>query len=412
MRRLTLSARLRALRLARRRRLRVIARYPGKANRAFSPRVPDPGRRAIVDRQLFASSAHGVDEVALLPSTYRDRNGRYWRCLRLAAPKDFRFHVNPDEILEFIYELRRQVFIRDRFRARGRKRRPGLYIDLDGVKHIDLEGALILTAEIDRIRLIYRTKPHMDDANWDRGVRATLHGLGLYQVVEAQRAADAPPMDDISQILSEQGLTIVPFLSCHAADSTKALELRRELWEHCAASDEAKYGVYDCLVEAFSNAVQHAYRQDISGDGLPSVRRWWAGGLVDKKSGHLLLVVYDQGVGIPKTLVKRPWWHVIAGRLREQDDASIIEGALEYGRSGTAKAMPVADDADGRGNGLWRMCELTDAFEQADVQFTSLKGQVLYAKGGTPERVTLPTRFCGTMIRWRAKIGSVQELTL
>ncbi|HEX3367619.1 hypothetical protein [Phenylobacterium sp.] len=143
-----------------------------------------------------------MPEVLVTPSTFRDRNGRYWRCLRLVAPADFRFEKNPDEILAFVYELRRQRFIKDRFRSRGRKHRPGICIDLDDVKSIDLEGALILTAEIDRIRLVYRTKPHMDDANWHSGVRAVLHGLGLYDVVDALRSADAPEITDLGGLLA------------------------------------------------------------------------------------------------------------------------------------------------------------------------------------------------------------------
>jgi len=286
-----------------------------------------------------------------------------------------------------------------------------LYVDLDSINNIDLEGALLLTAEIDRIRLIYNIKPYMDDANWNANVRAMLHGLGLYGVVNAARYADAPPIDDIGGALEELGIKIVPFISCDVADPTKALELREALWRHCAASDAAQFAVYDGLVEAFTNAVEHAYRSDVEGDGLPSVRRWWAGGLIDQKRGDLLLVVYDQGVGIPKTLLRRPQWHWIAGKLRERDDASIICGALEYGRSGTAARVGLDADADGRGNGLWRMCEMTEAFPYADVRFISLKGDVSYAKGSEPERATLRTRFCGTMIRWRAQIGPVEAVT-
>jgi hypothetical protein len=369
--------------------------------------VPRLSQRLAVNAQLFEASAQGVPSAPLVPSTYRDWTGKYRRCLRLQAPADFRLHANADEVLAFIYEFRRQVFVRDRFRSAGRKR-AGLYLDLDTIEEIDLEAALVLTAEIDRVRLVYNVKPFMDDANWQTGVRAILYGLGLYRVVDAARYADAPPIDGIETALAELGLAIVPFISCHEADPAKAQELRASLWRHCATSDEAQFAVYDGLVEAFSNAVQHAYRKDVQNDGLPTVRRWWAGGLVDKANGEMFLVVYDQGAGIPKTLVRRPFWHRIAGRLHEHDDASVIEGALEYGRSGTASTIGLDPDADGRGNGLWRMCEMTSLFPTADVRFTSLQGQVLYARGGATERAALRTRFCGTMIRWRAQIGPAE----
>lgn len=403
MRRVTLAMKLRQLRLQRRWHKRRDAHGPLRGRQGLRRRRALQ-RRAEVVVPLFEASAQGVPRVSLNPSRYRDNWGRHWRCLRLAAPSDFRLHTNQDEVLSFIYELRRQVFINDRFRGPGQKRRPNIYIDLDGVSSIDLEGALLLAAEIDRIRLVYRFKPQVDDAKWNPDVRALLHGLGLYRVIDAVRAADAPPIEDITGALDQSGLVIVPFVSCHEADPTKAQELREGLLRHCATSDQVELGVYDCLVEAFSNAVQHAYREDVAGDGLPALGRWWAGGVIDKREGTLVLVVYDQGVGIPKTLPRRPFWNVIAGRLPESTDDRIIEGALEYGRSGAADQLE-----GGRGNGLWRMCELTETFEYADVRFTSLKGQVLYAKGGRVERATLATRFCGTMVRWRATISAAED---
>lgn len=403
MRRPTPEMRIRAIRLERRR-LRTLQRCRQRNGTPVGARRRRAvAQRAVVNRKLFEEGAINVPRLELEPSRFRDVEGRVRRCLRLKAPADFRLEANPDEILSFVYELRRQVFIHDRFRGFRNKRRPPLYVDLDAITHIDLEGALVLTAEFQRISLVYKTRPFLDDANWNRGVRAILHGLGLYEVVQAMRAADAPDIDDIAGDLNNAGIAIVPFVSCHEADPAKAQTLRLALREHCATTDEAQLAVYDCLVEAFTNAVQHAYRDEIDGDGLPRVKRWWAGALVDKRSRTLLLAVYDQGVGIPQTLTRRPWWRSIKDHIREDSDAGMIEGALEYGRSGTI-------DPEGRGNGLWRMCELTNAFHAADVRFTSLKGQVLYPKNGPPQRNILKTRFAGTMVRWRAMIAPTEEL--
>ena len=99
----------------------------------------------------------------------------------------------------------------------------------------------------------------------------------------------------------------------------------------------------------------------------------------------------------------------LVGRRIERTDADVIAGALEYGRSGVSSDALFGQEADGRGNGLWRMCELAETFDYADVRFTSLKGDVVYAKGGALEQTTLTSRFCGTMIRWRATI-SAREL--
>lgn len=361
-------------------------------------------RRPMSDRALFEASAIGVPPLPLRPSRFQAKSGKWWRCFRLTAPEDFRAEENPAGVMQFVYELRRQVLVNDRFRGVGTKLRPSLYIDFDEIRKIDLSGALILAAEIDRIRQILGIKVVLDDGAWDPDVRATLSCLGLNRVVEATTMGRAEELPDFTAELAAHGIAIVPFVSCHQADPTKAQELLNGLVQHCARDDAAGLAVYESLVEAFSNAVQHAYRDDVEGDGLPSVHRWWAGAIVDKLLGYVDLVVYDQGVGIPRTLARRPFWHIIALKVPEHTDARLIEAALDYGRSGTTSSVPFLGDAGGRGNGLWRMCQMTEAFDEAYVRFTSLKGEVTYNKGGRQERTELSTRFCGTMVRWRAKI--------
>jgi hypothetical protein len=410
MHRVSEKVRSKKVRLQKRRRRKLDLRRQKQRFGYIRVRARGRARRPLVDRALFEASAEGIASVPVVASYFQDAVGRSWRCRRLSAPAEFSFAKNPDGVLEFVYELRRQVFIEDRFRGPGRKSRPSLYIDLDRIENIDIEGALILVAELDRVRKILKIKPRLDDAKWDPDVRAYLASFGFYRVLEASQLVEGGQIDDIRAVLAEEGYAIVPFVSCHQADPRKALELRDGLLQHCAPPDAAQRAVYESLIEAFLNAVQHAYRHDIDGDGLPSVKHWWATALVDKRHGDLYLAVYDQGVGIPRTLVKRPWWHIIAGKLPERSDASIIEGALEYGRSGTSSTVDLVHDAGGRGNGLWRMCELTEAFKEAEVRFTSLKGDVLYRKGGALERTTLRTRFCGTMITWRAQIAGPREL--
>lgn len=331
--------------------------------------------------------------------------------MSLPAPADFQLHTNHQGIMEFIYELRRQVYVKDRFRGRGTLAKPNLYINLDPIEIIDLEGALLLSAELDRIRRVLGMRALMDDEGWNPSVRIMLNGLGLYRVMEAGRVRGQEPISDLAESAEKLGLSIVPFLSCAEADPRKAQELRTALYERCApGGDETEIAVYGALVEAFNNAIAHAYIDDVPGDGLPRVRRWWAGALVDRRQGYLYLVVYDLGVGIPATLPHRNWWNLLALQLPELNDAAVIEGALKHGRSGVSDHALFGTEPDGRGNGLGTMCALADTFEEADVRFTSLKGDVLYVKGGSMERTTLPARFCGTMIRWRTKIRASKEL--
>lgn len=302
------------------------------------------------------------------------------------------------------------MFVNGRFQSRGSRQKPSLYVELDQILQIDIEGALILAAEFDRVRRVLGVRAWLDDGRWNPDVRAVLHGLGLHQIIEAKRIVESVPIADFIEPAERAGIAVIPFASGTRADPKAAQKLRLALAEHCGdPQDQAGMKVYEVLIEAFNNAVAHAYLDRHSGDGLPRVRRWWAGALVSKKDGYLYLVVYDQGVGIPTTLKRRGIVEAMVGKKRERNDADVIAGALEYGRSGVSKDAVFGDEADGRGNGLARMCELADNFPEADVRFTSILGDVLFVKGGLVERSNLKTRFGGTMVRWRAKISAHSE---
>lgn len=397
MRRCVGEVRIRLCALAKRReqkrirRLRLRSNQPKKSRSIFNVRRP-----RNVDILAFEMSCDGIGRIEPTSSFMVDNRGARLRCLSLNAPSDFRFSENPDGILRFIYELRRQTFVNHRFRRRPRKRRPSLYINLDSIIDVDLQGALILSAEFDRLRRILGFKPMIYDDNWDPWVRAVLHALGFYDVIDAARASGVALVDNFAAKLESQGVVIIPFISGSQADGEQALKLRTALYAACEPPSDARRPIYDALMEAFTNAAMHAYPEDISGDGLPRVGRWWAGALVDRNDGEFVLTVYDQGVGIPATLPRRSVWSIVQAKLPENTDEAVIKGALEYGRS--------SSDASGRGNGLWRMCELTNAFEFAEVTFNSLKGSVTYKKGGDMELAKLGTRFSGTMVVWRAEI--------
>lgn len=355
--------------------------------------------RTRVNPALFLRNAR--EEQALVPSTWVMADGKVRRCLRLKAPADMKYGTNATGVLSFLFEIRRQVFIARRFESLGSRRRPGLYIDLDTVKEIDLEGALLLAAEVDRIRLLFGFKPRMDDANWDPIVRAFLFKCGFYSVTEARGSREPMRIELVDEVLREEGLVVLPFVSGAEVESRKAQQLRDGLFEACEPGNAARRPLYDGLVEAFTNAVQHAYDPTLLGDGLPRVGRWWASAVVQVTHRQMYLVVYDQGVGIPATLSNQPFWEPLRATMRRDSDAARIVAALEYGESSTKSA--------GRGNGLFQMCQLTKAFEDASVCFTSLTGQVTYAAGRVAERVQLKTRFGGTMIRWSATVATRGE---
>lgn len=313
-------------------------------------------------------------------------------CRNLTAPRNFSLRANPDGVLRFVYELRRQVFIERAFGGEPAPGRPDIYINLDEINKLDLPASLILTAELDRVRRVLGIRPVLDDHRWDEEIRNTFYSLGLHNVVEARRRDRSVPIKK-SASLSADRFQIIPMRSGSSSSNDLARAIRDELYEACKPFSAARPQFYNVLVEAFNNTREHAYPEGSGEDGIPSVGGWWAGAIVDHQLGLFELTVYDQGIGIPERFSRQ---HPEATQERLQvggsGDMLVLQRAAEHGASSSGEP--------GRGNGLWQMTDLTRSIPESEVQFISLCGSVAYRNGIMNRAFIPPQRFCGTMILW------------
>lgn len=358
--------------------------------------VPRPrGRYSVralpfeADLAQFELCGGDVARYPLQPGTYTAPNGKIISCLHLAAPSNFTYATNLDGILRYIYELRRQIFIERRFLGVENARAP-IYLNLDSIISVDLPGALILAAELDRIRRVLGFRPALDDHRWDPNIRSTLMEFGLHEIVHAR---GVEKIKDTRTKVKQDRFQVIKMQSGTSSSNELAKTIRDELFEACSPFSGARPQIYNVLVEAFNNTREHAYPNFSGEDGLPSVRRWWAGALVDHEIGAFTLAVYDQGIGIPERFARQ---HELSNMERQQPsgagDLLVLQRAAEHGSSSTTHP--------GRGNGLWQMTELTRAIPGSEVAFTSLKGSVAYRHGVVSRAFVPPQRFCGTMVRW------------
>lgn len=153
----------------------------------------------------------------------------------------------------------------------------------------------------------------------------------------------------------------------------------------------------DCLNEAVYNTVNHAYAFEAPGLPEAASRKWWMFSQV--KSGRLFVAIYDSGVTIPASLLRRPEWRDYA-RLRNRD-GQLVEAAANSPRTSTKLAH--------RGKGLPEMLEFTRKLSRGGLTIASRRGVFAYdAAAQKPRRLKLSPALPGTLVLWELPFQEVQ----
>lgn len=398
---------------------KLVRHYPSSASRWRRTRF----RRRLHNKGLTASSPTTVEEriarserrtrlegilstlprAKLVPGFY-GATGEKMPALILRAPEVMSIEANREGFLSLIYSYHLHMF--GIARAERRRTYRAFVIDLKDVKHLTLDAALVLTAEYHRRCLLSEYKPVIDDEAWSPEVRLLLQELGFYELVDAHgRTAES-----VYSVDSPDRLRFVQFLSGERVEQSEARKLIDSLRAACGQEPEKEY-IYAALVEAIKNVKHHAYLGGDTADGIPSVSKWWVAGAYDPEHRLLQFAVYDQGVGIPKTLPKRPFFESVRRFCRpEFTDADVIAGGIRYSRTRfKSRGRPGAntdddDEQDGRGNGLWTICHFLKELDGSSVRIVSGRGEAISSGGRSVIRKDYNNPFCGTLIQWNLKL--------
>lgn len=141
------------------------------------------------------------------------------------------------------------------------------------------------------------------------------------------------------------------------------------------------------LSEGYLNINHHAYEADL----IPDLYgRWWQYTSSIKPNGTFSVVLYDSGIGIPKSLESK----ILRDRSWYTDNA-VIEYAMEKGNTRYG-------DNFGRGNGFSNIKQPVDINRQARYLFiASGKGTVTYKDQQITQSEYHPNYgFGGTLIEW------------
>jgi hypothetical protein len=165
-------------------------------------------------------------------------------------------------------------------------------------------------------------------------------------------------------------------------------------------------GLYDGIVEAMTNCVQHAYPREAVGpwraDRIPAdvakgCRSWWM--FSQERNGKLTVVFCDLGVGIPVSVKDPAKWPQqalasILGTLRlASPNASLIKAATELYKTRTGRTY--------RGKGLPDILDVVRTGKSGHLSITSNSGVYRYdAASGNETMYDIGVSIMGTLIQW------------
>lgn len=264
-------------------------------------------------------------------------------------------------------------------------------LDLSRIARMRPSGAVLLLAEVDRAlakpggaKRITVRRPQNDV------VDQVMQQIGIYERLGI--ACSTAPSDE--SVVHWRAATGV--ISDGVTGGTILLNYDGRL------ADGLTRGLYDGVVEAMTNTVQHAYDGSIGSrlkHGLG--RRWWM--LSHERDNLLTVAICDLGIGIPRSLPRsktfalsdvKTLWRKLG---LNTSDASAIEVAIRLGETRTGQK--------GRGKGLAEIVEAVNLSDSGGVFISSNRGVLSCAPGKRHVTRNTPHSIHGTLIHWSVPIS-------
>ena len=335
-----------------------------------------------------------------LPQTFRG-------VVKFDCPSILSIEDNFEETLTFFLELK-SLSYHILKRREYRKTTPTHYsIGLNNLEEISVRCAVILAAEIDRLRriacdeLFYQGK--VED---DKEPITLLRQLGVFRLVGSQHEEDVTQ----PKKTAHGHRTAIPLMSGLNCDEQRFLDFEsaiRGILEDYQTTDFMHSG----MAEAMLNAINHGYLSKFPLRFPCSGKRWWAAAVLDTEHSELKVLVFDQGHGIAKTLPASGLIEgvelmvgKILGRITKYIDTPeevLVKAALDSARSRT--------DDEKRGKGFKDIQAPVSEIDGARLRITSGKAEVTLRNGSDTVSLPLARHIGGTLIEWVVPTQSVQR---
>lgn len=237
------------------------------------------------------------------------------------------------------------------------------------------------------------------------GVNAAIKASNLQKLIRGSEISysldSVRSMPIISSVGSEQMEEIIDFIQ------------RRIYKDEMKPETEHVYG--DAVSETINNVRLHAYP-----DCEPHQKRWWL--MCHTFGKKLYLAIYDNGVGIPKTVVERPWFLAAMKTVQPEEYKKFLEIAPDLEKNGISLLIPtiIPDERlihysmqgdvsgtkqDKHGQGSKSIKALVNDTDDGLLWVFSNFGLYTFnADDQTPSASKLKAKFPGTLVQWNIEL--------
>jgi hypothetical protein len=313
---------------------------------------------------------------------------------QIILPESFSFTTNYEKCVNVINAMR--FFTMNERRA--------VMLHFTALRHIEPAAALVLVAEIFKIRNLRGRASVWGTYPTDRATYDLLCDLGFYSLLDIPELGDIPraPPAEVKPVF-------LRFMSDNRVDAESVDRFVGVIEKHILKLNElARERLVAAIIEAMANTLDHAHPTSPGSDVMRN--RWWLSSCLRIQEREVTIVLFDQGVGIPRTLDPTAYESIRAAltnisqlRLSTQpSDGEMILAATEYHRSGTG--------SQGRGRGFADMKRFVDICTDGELRVLSNRGRYHYMTG-TEAYDNAATSIGGTLIEWRFRHEGLVEMS-
>lgn len=270
----------------------------------------------------------------------------------------------------------------------------------DQVRELEPAAALLLVAEVYRCRHLRKWRGgEIVTGNYpaSREMFLQLREMGFYKVIavnERETIPDGRPQEGRPYFIRFRTMNSVhPQLAasfCHVV-ATDAFQM-----------DERTQGrMVAAVKEAMLNAHEHAYEK--KGEYEVLAKRWWLAGYVNPSIREMMIMILDQGVGVPNTLTPTAIEQLRAmfNLSTSPTDGNMIRAATELWRTSTG--------LEGRGRGFQDMKRFIETCDDGELRVLSNSGSYTYMKENQ-SILDYKESIGGTLVLWRVKHAKTVEV--
>lgn len=270
-------------------------------------------------------------------------------------------------------------------------------LHFEHVAHLDPAAALVLVAEIYRCRnlrtyaggwIVNGTYPR------NPAIYKLMRDMGFFNLLNIRDDRPEEPR------LDEDGSAYLGFITDSTVDGAMVDQFVTVIENHILKMNPVARGkLVGAIKEAMSNTLDHAHLLKTDYQSMPN--RWWLSSRVNVKEHEVVIMLFDQGVGIPRTLEPTTYEAVLAtlvnlstlrGVSKQPSDGEMIKAATELHRTGTGQS--------GRGKGFRNMKQFVDSCPDGELRVLSNRG-VYHYMSGTEQVEDQALSVGGTVIEWR-----------